>query len=189
MPTKVIFLLTFTWTILAMITFSNCWPKCDIPPRILETYNWKLLELNNSGVEPNIEYSHIGSKESFGLRLKFEMTPYNLSECPDNYYEIPNPVIELSIYALQDFDQTHPAGTLLNDYFVVRSINPKTKLPNYKLISESMDVFNKYNGSYVDVDYILVHPPEQIGAYQFKVKLKFSNSDSTTVSSRLFTLK
>jgi hypothetical protein len=189
MPTKVTFLLTFTWTILAMITFSHCGPPCDIEPGILERSNWKLIELNNSGVEPNIEYGNSGSKESFGLRLQFEMSGSRGSECPENYYENLNPVIEFSISAEQDFDQTHPAGALLNDYFVVRSINTLSKLPEYKAISTTIDIFNKFTVSYVEVDYILVHPPEYLGAYQFNVKLRFSNSESTTVSSRLFTLK
>jgi hypothetical protein len=189
MPTKVTFLPAFTWAILAIITFSQCGEICDFSPVQLEQYNWNLIELNNSGVEPAIENGNSGSKESFGLRLQFEMTPYSEPACPENYYEIPNPVTELSIYAVQDFDQTHPAGALLNNYFVVRRNNTKTKLPEYKLISESTDVFNKYNGTYIEVDYILAQPPENPGAYQFKLKLKFSNSDSTILSSRLFTLQ
>jgi hypothetical protein len=189
MPTKVTFLHAFTWTILAIITLSNCGEPCDFSPPQLEQYNWKLIELNNSGSEPEIESGNSGSKESFGLRLQFEMTPYNSPECPDNYYELLNPVIEFSIYAAQDFDQTHPAGALLNDYFVVRSINTQSKLPEYISISASMHVFYQVSNSYVEVDCILVHPPEHLGSYQFKVKLRFSNSESTTLSSRLFTLK
>ncbi len=189
MPIKVTFLHAFTWAILAMITFSHCGPPCDYPPRQLEQYNWNLIEINNSGVEPEIEYGNSGSKESFGLRLQFEMDAYNSPECPDNYYELLNPVIEFSIYAAQDFDQTHPAGALLNDYFVVRRVNTQSKLPEYLPISASLDAFYKVSSNYIEVDYILVHPPEYLGAYQFNVKLRFSNSESTTVSSRLFTLK
>ncbi len=189
MPIKVTFLHAFTWTILALITFSHCHPLCDNPSLPLERSNWKLLELNNSGVEPEIEYGNSGLKESFGLRLQFEMSGNGDSECPKIYNENLNPVIEFSIYAAQDFDQTHPAGALLNDYFVVRRINTLSKLPEYKAISTTIDIFNKFYVSYVEVDYILVHPPEYLGAYQFNVKLRFSNSESTTVSSRLFTLK
>jgi hypothetical protein len=189
MPTKVNFLPAFTWAILAIITFSQCGEICDFSPPRLEQTNWKLVELNNSGVEPTIEYDNICPKESFGLRLQYTMTTYSEPSCPDNYFEIVNPVTEFNIYTAQDFDQTHPAGSILNDYFLVRSLNTHTKLSEYKSISASMDLFNKYNGPNVEIDYLLVQPPEQPGDYQFKVKLKFSNPDSAILSSRLITLK
>jgi hypothetical protein len=189
MPTKITFLPALMMAFLAVFSTSSCQEPCDFSPYSLYQYNWKLLELENSGAEPIIEYNSSISKEHFGLRIKYEMPiAGQLKTCPDNYYEFYDPVVEVTVYAMQDFDDTHPAGVSLNDYFIARNLSDRTNLPYYKPISESLSAFIKYSYNSVGtVDLILIQPPGHQGPFQFKVQLKFSYQDPIIISSRTIT--
>ena len=196
MPTKVTFLPALMMAFLAILSSNGCEETCDIGPPNVEQSAWGLYELNNSGSEPTREYNNSAPKETFGLRIHYYMPISRVPKsCPDNYYEFQNPVTEVIVYAMQDLDSTHIAGASLNNYFIVRNQSLQTNLPFYKSIPESIDAFIKYPynligavGAVGAVDLIMVHPPVNPGKYQFKVKLKFTRSDSITLESRLITL-
>ena len=189
MPNKYTFLPALMMAFLAIFSISSCQEPCDFSPYQIDQSNWKLLELENSGVEPIIEYNSSISKEHFGIRIQYKMNiAGKLKSCPDNYYEFYNPVVEVIVYAMQDFDDTHAAGVSLNDYFIVRNLSDRTNLPYYKPISESLSAFVKYSYNSVGmVDLILIQPPGHQGPFQFKVKLKFSYQDPIIISSRTIT--
>jgi hypothetical protein len=191
MPAKVTRISVFLIAILEILTFSQCGEICDFSPPLLKRSNWELIELDNSGAEPQKVNNNSVSKEIFGLGIQYKSEIYrNVKSCPDKYYEFSNPVTEVFVYTLQDFDQTKPAGALINDYFTVHNRSKQTNLPYYKSIEASvLDAFSTYdNTGQGEVDLILVNPPENPGTYQFKVKLKLASSDSIILESRLITL-
>ena len=188
MPTKATCLPALMMAFWSIIGFSNCFPfpAYDYVPVNVDYYNWNLFELDNSGAEPIIEYLSSASKEHFGLRIQYEMPIVEKHE--DYSPEFNSPVIEVMVYAMQDFDDTHSAGVSLNNYFIVRNLSDRTNLPYYKPISESLDAFIKYTYNPVGtVDLILIQPPGHQGPFQFKVKLKFTYLDPVILSSRTIT--
>lgn len=125
---KVLFLFT-------LLFFGGCSGCCDESIEILiEASDVHGVHLNNSGEFPELSSSNVIPAEAYVLGAYFDLQDYLVMTNEFNHFNLGQKAFALScleeyrmihdishwdIRSLYDFDADHPAGTLLNDYFVV----------------------------------------------------------------------
>ena len=125
---KVLFLFT-------LLFFGGCSGCCDESIEILiEASDVHGVHLNNSGEFPVLSSSNVIPAEAYVLGAYFDLQDYIAASggfepfyfgqrafalsCEEEY-RLASDIARWDIRSLYDFDADHPAGTLLNDYFVV----------------------------------------------------------------------
>lgn len=125
---KVLFLFT-------LLFFGGCSGCCDESIEILiEASDVHGVHLNNSGEFPELSSSNVIPAEAYVLGAYFDLQDYIAASggfepfyfgqrafalsCEEEY-RLASDISRWDIRSLYDFDADHPAGTLLNDYFVV----------------------------------------------------------------------
>lgn len=142
----------FTLKVLLFFTilfFGGCSGCCDESIEILiEASDVHGVHLNNAGEIPVLSSSNVIPAEAYVLGAYFdledylaakrEIAPFCLGQkafalsCWEEYRSVHN-IARWDISSLYDFDEAHPAGTLLNEYFVVyNSLDINTSIWDYQ---------------------------------------------------------
>lgn len=116
------------------------------------------------------------------MRVNYESDQTAFNGVNDNDTYAPgNLPTAVSIYSLQAFNTTHPAGASLNEYFVC---GPKLNAKAEDIVTDFPDTEDFYPTHDPD-DLWLMTPPELPGTYSFVVRMEFNDgvvvADTTTV--------
>jgi hypothetical protein len=98
----------------------------------------------------------------------------------ENTYEPGNKPTSIYVTSLQNFDSTHPAGSVLNDYFIN---GPGASWSTEQVVNDFLNTKDFYPTHEPD-DLWLMVPPSFPGSYRFVVEMHFDNgviaSDTTS---------
>ena len=80
----------------------------------------ELFNEDNSGTAPVDVTSNGIPAKAYAMRLEFTSELLNTGDYhnDESYYSLQNPVKSFNVTSLSDFDNSHPAGTSLNNYFL-----------------------------------------------------------------------
>ncbi len=137
-------------------------------------FNYTIFALNNQGPAPLVAIDNTAPMQAFGLRIQSNTyAADSLSFYFDPECNTPTPdsaITQVWVSCLQQFDATHAAGDVLNDYFRVRLDKASWDLPAYRTLDLGVASFNTFAET-SRADLLLTTPPAQTGVYQFKVAL------------------
>ena len=158
---------------------------------LYEVVNIELNNADNSGEEAEVSTSDSIPKESYSIQIEYTM---NKTGVDGDYiidresgFRNEHQVSSFNIYALENFDTSHPLGESLNDYFLF-SNGAYQKYYTTSTI-ESIEEGNKigsgnFNGVNPNADswkskqyLILMQPPQNNGTYSFVVEIVQSNNN------------
>jgi hypothetical protein len=89
----------------------------------------------------------------------------------NNSYGIANRPVSIAVTSFQNFDATHPAGTLLNDYFIA---GPGINSTINDVVT-GFEFTQDYYPTHDPDDLWLMQRPQSPGNYQFIVRMDFDN--------------
>ena len=185
---KVVFLLLFP--LLAEVVVSCC--NCVEP--VIQRYTNKTISvtnLNNSGAAPESTNADTVVKRAFGIRVLLErerlaclekkmpslfmQSAYAFScGCEPALQYLPKDSIEsISIYTLNEFDNSHAAGADVSDYFKVYGDYHFRTIENY-VKNTSPTLFNDQDLK-PQIDFLLMTAPAVSGEHRFRVQIKLSD--------------
>lgn len=161
-------------------------------------YNYKyiiagvtLYNEDNSGIEPVDAGANAIPAKAYAIRLEFanELTNPEQYHNDESYMNLLNPVTSFSVTSLSDFDNTHAAGSVLNDYFLYGAstyeVNSTDSIQN-KLKAGAIGS-GKYSfsqaipKSWTTNDYLLLmQPPAFPGNRSFVIHMELKDNTSIT---------
>jgi len=148
-----------------------------------------LYNEDNSGIVPvDATTSDIPAK-AYAIRLEFanEFINPGKNHNDESYYNLMNSVKSFKVTSLSDFDNTHPAGSVLNDYFLYGAatyeVNSSDSIQN-----KIRDIGRGEFGSREDRskgwttnDYLLLmQPPAFLGNRSFVIHMELKDNTSIT---------
>jgi len=150
----------------------------------------KLYNANNSGRAPVDASTNDISAKVYGIRLEFtkELTNPEQYHNDESYYYPMNPVTSFTVTSLSDFDNAHPAGSALNNYFLYGNntyiVSEKDSI-SYHINDKSIGSTYQWSYGLPDTwqsnDYLfLKQPPAYFGNRSFVIHLKFQDNTSIT---------
>lgn len=132
-----------------VLFFGGCSGCCDGSTAVFfEASDVQAVHLNNAGEFPVLSTTNVIPAEAYVLGAYFDLRDYYAARstfdqfhfgqqayatsCPKEY-QLVHEISRWDIRSLYDFDETHPAGALLNDYFVVyNSLDFNSRIWNYQ---------------------------------------------------------
>lgn len=161
------------------------------------------LNLDNSGISPQIASSNSIPKDAFGLRLVllrsedvcehkhsnsiFIQSAYALScDCPPKFeYQPLNIIKSLKINTQNDFDSIHPSGSDITELFFEFKENRFTSLDDFV---ENLDtVIPNFLDPIFEFDLLLMSSPTIGQDHEFQVSIELS--DGRTLNAKTGILK
>ncbi|RAW00347.1 DUF5034 domain-containing protein [Pseudochryseolinea flava] len=187
---KILLLLLLPYMFEVLIACST--GDCDGDFGNTYQYTHKLLEVKNldySGTQPSVVLEGDVSKHAYGIRLaiqremvaritgpvKFSVfSPLYATDCPPNEYVGIESIASIKVFTVNDFDDTHSAGSDVSNYFRVGNG------ANAMTLTKFLDQFGNKTIYLVDqlnedVDLYLATAPESNTSNQFKVQVTFSD--------------
>ena len=167
-------------------------------------YRWssfKIANINAGMDRPDKTTLDSIPVDSFGFRLRFEhervasllrdlsINNTYATRCRAMYTNVDS-IKSITIYTKNQFDITHPAGSSINDYFLVRPTDFFYYSPEYQYtdISNILSYVNDNEGGGLgknQLDFKLKPISPQLGHHVFKVTVLFQSgrtlSDSTSI--------
>lgn len=144
---------------------------------------------DNSGIVPVDASTNDIPAKAYAIRLEFanELTNPDKYHNDESYHNLLNPVTTFSITSLSDFDNTHPAGSVLNDYFLYGAatyeVNNTDSIQN-KLGDIGGGKFNfaeNKGKTWTTNDYLLLmQPPAFLGNRSFVIHMDLKDNTSIT---------
>lgn len=196
MKTIRIFFLCFLLQMLALVLTTSC---CESELH----YVWKNVFLTNMdnrgetlivlednelpaiaytiGVELEVDFT-FGFQPQKNYLNDFANTAYATS-CSEIYI-LSDTLLGVRIYALNDFDATHPSGAELTEYFVAQSrkaVNHNSSREDRLATAENIPTFieevntNVEDAGFSRFDLLLLKSPETTSNFQFVVELETAN--------------
>lgn len=140
-----------------------------------------LLNYNNAGVYLQEATGSSVNDSSYVIRINYKSDQTAYYAVNDEYtYHPGNKPVSIAVLSLQNFDSLHPAGSLLNDYFIN---GPGIESTIERVVYDFPDTKDFYPTHDPD-DLWLMVPPSAPGFYQFVVQMTFDNGmtfrDTTT---------
>jgi hypothetical protein len=116
------------------------------------------------------------------IRVNYESDQTEFNGVNDNNtYQPQNLPTSIFIYALQQFDSLHPAGSSLNEYFIAGPGSESTAEDIITGFPETQDFYPTHDPD----DLWLMQSPATTGTYSFVIRMGFNDgvvaSDTTTV--------
>jgi hypothetical protein len=151
-----------------------------------------LYNEDNSGTAPvEVTTGDIPAK-AYAMRLEFTDVLLNPDEYhnDESYYSLQNPVKSFNVTSLSDFDNSHPAGSSLNSYFLYGAHSYKVSFQDsirYHITQTSMGrgSFSYRNKPPANTwkinDYLLLmQPPAYFGTRSFVINMALKDNTSLT---------
>ncbi|MEM1003530.1 MAG: DUF5034 domain-containing protein [Bacteroidota bacterium] len=149
-----------------------------------------LENLDNSGATAQVDSSGQILRTAYGLRVSVQRSEnicvrssptlfvhsayaYDCHCPPPEKFTSLDSIVSINIKTLNEFDDTHPAGTNINDYFNIlwfRDYMPLESF-NFGLIYLPVDPINEDWMA----DIMLLVPPPERGTHQFEVAIELSD--------------
>lgn len=185
---KVVFIL-LTGLVISII--DSCCGGCDIMDNFYYSISdFSAIHIDNSGKKP-VEITTADKtvlKEAYGIRLTFTSkqtdasllphvslipSAYALSCEPCDTWHAKDSVISVHITTMNDFDDRHPAGSDVSEYFRVKENNSYLTLDKYFATNY------KFRSSHC-VDCLLMTAPAITGEHQFQTEARLSDGRTLT---------
>jgi hypothetical protein len=184
-PCKPLF---YFFLVILVICIGGCSPHPIVKYKAtaLQLYN-----VNNGGDTPvDVTTSQVAAK-AYAMRLEYsDVVVGNNSNEDEVDFVSANPTKTFMVYSLSDFDATHPARTLLNDYFLYSLygtvVTSADSIQNQLALGQIATHPYTFGGptapnSWKSSDYlVLMHPPAILGTRSFVVDIGFA--DNTHIS-------
>jgi hypothetical protein len=150
-----------------------------------------LYNEDNSGTAPvEVTPSDIPAK-AYAMRLEFTNVLLNPDEYhnDESYYSLQNPVKFFNVTSLSDFDNSHPAGSSLNSYFLYGAhsykVSVQDSIPYHlKQTNIGRGVFRHASrpaDTWKTNDYLLLmQPPAYFGTRSFVINMLMKDNTSLT---------
>jgi hypothetical protein len=144
---------------------------------------------DNSGLVPVDANTNDIPAKAYAIRLEFanELTNPEKYHNDESYYTLLNPAKTFTITSLSDFDNTHPAGSVLNDYFLYGAstyeVNNTDSIQNKigKIGRGKFNFSQELPNSWTTNDYLLLmQPPAVPGNRSFVLHMELKDSTSIT---------
>lgn len=168
---------------------------------LYEVIDVKTDNADNTGNEPISLAIDSISKNAYAIQLEYTMTYKGTNGNHDVEYESSfkneYSVSAFNVYSLENFDANHPAGTSLNEYFLVSQGSPYGQYNSSNTITSIIGTGNIGSGKLEENGgpsfsnwtskqfLILMQPPTNSGSYSFVVEITQTNnttiSDTTTI--------
>ena len=173
---------------------------CDCPEPVLKQYTHKtfaVTELDNSQADAMESPTDTIDKNALGIRLMLEYEKLAMAiplrfrcmntavafscRCPpETAYEPKDSITSLKIYTLFDFDNTHPGGSDITEYFFQYKNNSYLAIVNIMhALNSTLRYENDFNQS---IDLLLMHAPPASSNQQFQVILDLSDGRQITLT-------
>ncbi len=177
-----------------LIVFAFCFSACSKHiPAVYEVVGMSLRNSNNTGQNPQDAVTDSVPKKAYAIKMTLEeaIRVKREGDVQENGFINEDELTALTIFSLANFDDSHPAGTPLNAYFL-------TALNSSATLTEFVSKGQIGGGNYMDHEYIenwttdqylfLMTPPAQPGDQAFVVKLNFSDrrTMSDTIHVKLY---
>lgn len=166
-------------TIFIVILFSAC------KRNVIQFYTTgiSLANYDNCGTYLQLSGNSVGDT-CYVMRINYISDQTAFYAVDDkNTYAIANRPVSIEITSLQQFDSLHPAGTLLNDYFIAGPGINSTAEDVVTGFASTKDYYPTHDPD----DLWLMKRPENPGSFRFIVKMDFDNGtivrDTTSVIS------
>lgn len=184
---KVIFLLVFPLIAEVMISCCDC-----IDP-VVQHYTNKTISvshIDNSGKEPIVAASNSIIKSAYGFRLQltrgklaclekrysfFIQSTYAMGcRCPPpSQFNAKDSITTIKVLTLQNFDDTHAAGSEVSDYFKIYHEFSFAAIADYLRVS----TWTLYDEKELEpqLDFLLMTAPVITGEHQFRIQIFLSD--------------
>jgi len=148
-----------------------------------------LYNEDNSGLVPVDAATNDIPAKAYAIRLEFsnELTNPEKYHNDESYTNLLNSVKTFTVTSLSDFDNTHPAGSVLNDYFLYGAstyeVNATDSIQNKvkDIASGSYGYAAKHPKTWIINDYLLLmQPPAYLGNRSFVIHMDLRDSTSIT---------
>lgn len=183
-------------TLLPLLLLFSCREYAD---SLYEVVDMDANNADNTNEPPILVTSDSVAKKSYAIHLEYTMLYRGVENDEvtnpnENDFRNINTTTSFNVYSLNTFDSIHPAGSSLNDYFLVSSGSPYGSTNTISsIIIKNQIGKGEYSGDVLDTwksdQYlILMQPPTLNGTYSFVVDIKQSNNNSLidTVTVRLY---
>ncbi len=179
---------------------------CDCPDTKEYRYTFNSIEVfhvNNSGQTPVIVDNGIIPKEAYGLRLEclvaklafnesikfFEISSAYAFDCdcpPEIAYFAKDTISNIRITTLNNFDDSHPAGSDISDFFKVFKNDSFITIQEFIGFPERAYYENPDNEI---INFYLLKSPSIIGEFRFKIEILLSDGTNLTSVTSAITLE
>ena len=152
-------------SVLLALLFLLCTAMCCeefeeyIPCQVTLTGIRKVEHLDNAGSVPVAPVGGVVSRQAYMLRIPLDFE-YEKEIVEGTYYEyiLTDTIANIQIISLTAYDESHPAGTDVNELFM-----------NYPLRQEDQLTDYKYGYMYGTVFYKIPRTLPQAGVHRFKI--------------------
>lgn len=130
-----------------------------IPCQVTLTGIGKVEHLDNAGSVPVAPVGGVVSRQAYMLRIPLDFE-YEKETVEGTYYEyiLTDTIANIQIISLTAYDESHPAGTDVNELFMDYPLRQEDQLTDYK-----------YGYMYGTVFYKIPRTLPQAGVHRFKV--------------------
>ena len=178
---------------LALLAPALLLPACakHVPYQFVIT-DLKLYNENNSGRSAVDDTTGNIPAKAYAIRLEYtnQITGSTNKQDDESPFVAVNPVRSFVVYSLTDFDPSHPAGSLLNDYFLYSAYSSG--------VSSADTIATVLAAGYMGVGYgsidgnqpprtwtvnnylVLMQPPAYLGTRSFVIQVGFAGNNSIT---------
>ncbi len=147
---------------------------------------------NNSGRNAVDDSTGNIPAKAYAIRLEYtnQITGSTDKQDDESIFAPVNPVQSFAVYSLTDFDPSHPAGSLLNDYFLYSDYSSQVSSADTipALLAGggmgtgygSIDGANPPKTWTVNNYLVLMQPPAYLGTRSFVIRVGFAGNSSLT---------
>ena len=152
----------------------------------------QLYNENNSGRNAVDDSSGNIPAKAYAIRLEYtnQITGSTDKQDDESMFAPVNPVQSFAVYSLTDFDSTHPAGSLLNDYFLYSTFSSQVSSADSIPALIAGGFMGGGDGSEIGTQppktwtinnyLVLMQPPAYLGARSFVIRVGFAGNSSIT---------
>ena len=179
-----------------------CTPNHKSDGGLYSNKSFSVSNLDNSGRNTFITTTDSVLKKAYGIRLHLvrEIFVTNKSpqyifiqsayaDSPPIYYHDYLPldsIVSMQIFTINDFDDFHPAGSEITDYFKVYQNYSFTPIKEY--LNKASKIYSHLSDLQVDIDMLLMTAPIINTKHQFKIQIKLSDGRILTQETTMINL-
>ena len=166
---------------------------CDCPKSSIHYFKYKSIitsNLDNSDEIPIVSETNVIPKIAFGIRLKLsfvslltcnnaahigfsQLYAYDCFCPPTDQFIVSDTLCAIDIRTVYDFDDSHPANSIITEYFKVFVSDRYYPITDFIKNQHSIKQYSKPENQIIDL--FLLTPPRHSGEHRFRIEIKISD--------------